>query len=309
MSGPRGGESRGWRIGEVAQQLGVSPDTLRTWERRYGLGSSERSAGGHRRYRDTEVAQLRELQQLLFAGEPVAAAAAMVLGKPVEPSARRGGGRGVLALPRTADDMTRGLARAAMALDVETMHRLVGAGLAERGVIEAWETLLVPILISIGDRTDRSGHCVEVEHALSECVLAGLLEVTQSSRQQANPRAGPPVLLCALGDEQHTLPLYALEAALAAGGLATCMLGARMPPEALAAAYRRLNPPVVFLWSHQSQTVEPLQGMPARMRTRVVLGGPGWQPEGLPAGVTRTASLSEAVQVVEVVRRRADRPR
>lgn len=306
MSGPRGGEAEGWRIGEVAQELGVSPDTLRTWERRYGLGPSERSPGGHRRYRDTEVAQLRELQQLLFAGEPVAAAAAMVLGKPVEPSARRGGGRGVLALPRTADDLTRGLARAAMALDVETMHRLVGDGLAERGVVEAWEMMLVPILTSIGDRTERSGTCVEVEHALTECVLAGLLDVTQSSRQQQAGSLPGPVLMCATGDEQHTLPLYALEAAVAADGLATCMLGARMPPEALAAAYRRLNPPVVFLWAHQTETAEPLRAMLPRMRKRVVLGGPGWQLEELPAGVTQTASLSEAV---EVVRRRVDRSR
>ncbi|MCA9937221.1 MAG: MerR family DNA-binding transcriptional regulator, partial [Anaerolineales bacterium] len=34
----------------VVQETGLKPDTLRAWERRYGVPSPERTAGGHRLY-------------------------------------------------------------------------------------------------------------------------------------------------------------------------------------------------------------------------------------------------------------------
>jgi MerR family transcriptional regulator, light-induced transcriptional regulator len=302
VSGSRSGEGAGWRIGEAAQRLGVSVDTLRTWDRRYGLGPSGRTEGGHRRYLPDEVSQLRQMQQLLFAGESTAAAAAIALGKGASPGGRRGGG-GVLALPRTADAAAHGLARAAMALDVPAMQRLIRTTLAERGVIGAWESLLMPILVSLGDRTDRTGTCIEVEHALSECVRAALVSVAETSRQElvadtAVIVGDAPVLLCAPGDEEHTLPLYALDAALAAKGIAVCLLGARVPSGALAAAIRRLNPPVVFLWAHDRHGTDQLTAVPPRTRARTVVGGPGWQPEELPAGIVHPLTLREAVEAI-----------
>jgi DNA-binding transcriptional MerR regulator len=296
------GEGAGWSIGEAAQLLGVSADTLRTWDRRYGLGPSGRTEGGHRRYLPGEVGKLRQMQRLLFAGESTAAAAAIVLGKEASPVGRRGGG-GVLALPRTADAATHGLARAAMALDVSAMRRLIRTALTERGVVGAWESLLTPILVSLGDRTDRTGTCIEVEHALSECLRAALVSVAETSRQElfadtAVTIGGAPVLLCAPGEEEHTLPLYALDAALAAKGIAVCLLGARVPSEALAAAIRRLGPPVVFLWAHDRYGTDQLTAAPPRTRARTVVGGPGWQPDELPAGVLRPPTLREAVDVL-----------
>ncbi|MDC0972938.1 MerR family DNA-binding transcriptional regulator, partial [Luminiphilus sp.] len=35
-------------IGTVARLTGLKPDTLRVWERRYGLGASYKSASGRR---------------------------------------------------------------------------------------------------------------------------------------------------------------------------------------------------------------------------------------------------------------------
>ena len=39
-----------WSIRRCAEVTGMPQSTLRTWERRYGLGPSARTAGGHRRY-------------------------------------------------------------------------------------------------------------------------------------------------------------------------------------------------------------------------------------------------------------------
>ena len=40
----------GFSVGTVARRLGVAPSTLRTWNRRYGIGAQELSPGRHRRY-------------------------------------------------------------------------------------------------------------------------------------------------------------------------------------------------------------------------------------------------------------------
>jgi DNA-binding transcriptional MerR regulator len=45
----------------VVQETGIKPDTLRAWERRYGLPQPERTAGGHRLYSDNDIEMIKWL--------------------------------------------------------------------------------------------------------------------------------------------------------------------------------------------------------------------------------------------------------
>src|SRR5215203_2780333 len=45
-------------VAAVARRLGVAPATLRTWDRRYGLGPTLHTAGAHRRYSRADAARL-----------------------------------------------------------------------------------------------------------------------------------------------------------------------------------------------------------------------------------------------------------
>ena len=45
-------------VAAVARRLGVAPATLRTWDRRYGLGPSDHTVGRHRKYGPRDVARL-----------------------------------------------------------------------------------------------------------------------------------------------------------------------------------------------------------------------------------------------------------
>lgn len=76
----RGGSrtsSPGLAVAAVARRLGVAPATLRTWDRRYGLGPSARTAGSHRRYTPEDVARLLVMRRLTLEGvAPVDAAQA-----------------------------------------------------------------------------------------------------------------------------------------------------------------------------------------------------------------------------------------
>jgi DNA-binding transcriptional MerR regulator len=62
MSGP------GLAVAAVARKLGVAPATLRTWDRRYGLGPSARTAGSHRRYTPEDVSRLLVMRRLTIEG-------------------------------------------------------------------------------------------------------------------------------------------------------------------------------------------------------------------------------------------------
>ena len=66
-------------VAAVARRLGVAPATLRTWDRRYGLGPSEHSSGEHRRYNLNDLARLTLMRKLVISGVSPAEAAQRAL--------------------------------------------------------------------------------------------------------------------------------------------------------------------------------------------------------------------------------------
>jgi DNA-binding transcriptional MerR regulator len=320
------GSQPGYGIGALARRLGVAPATLRDWERRYGIGSGGRSAGGHRRYRPADIARIEHMRRLVLDGMPPGEAARAALasesaaepaqgeparGEPAQGEPARGEpargepargepdraawGAGGRSLPLPGQlPQARGLARAALALDGPAIAGLLDRALDSSGVVATWERLAVPVLTAVGERTATSGTCIEVEHLLSTQLLAALAARVSRLAEPLNART---VLLACADDEEHSLPLYALAAALAERGVRTTMLGARTPPPALADAISRIGPAAAFVWSQTAATGDPakLEGL-ARQRPplRLITAGPGWR--GTPPGGRAVGSLSEAVQ-------------
>ncbi len=294
-----GGSPAGLPVAVVARRLGVAPATLRTWDRRYGLGPSQHRPGAHRRYAARDLARLEEMSRLLRAGwapADAARAAQEVDPAPVTQRAPQGGGQ-VLALP-DADAATRGLGRAALALDAETARRLVGEELVGRGLLSAWDDVLRPVLVAVGQRWAETGEGVEVEHLLAECVVRALQEWSATHPPPAPRR---PVLLAGAPGEQHALPLHAVSAGLSERGVACRLLGPDLPSDALAAAVRRTGPSVLFVWAQRRPTAQAVRAaaLPVqRPPTALVVGGPGWGDGPLPSGATAVESLGEALDEV-----------
>jgi hypothetical protein len=107
------------------------------------------------------------------------------------------------------------------------------------------------------------------------------------------------ILLACADEEQHSLPIEALAAALAAAGTPCRSLGARVPVGALLAAVRRTGPRAVLVWSHDRSTADPHQltvlGADGHRPALVAAAGPGWDTVDLPTDVRRPDSLSAAV--------------
>ena len=73
------GHGEALTVAAVARRLGVAPATLRTWDRRYGLGPSEHSSGEHRRYSSGDITRLTLMRKLVIAGVSPAEAAQRAL--------------------------------------------------------------------------------------------------------------------------------------------------------------------------------------------------------------------------------------
>ena len=61
----------GYSIQAVSERCGVNPVTLRAWERRYGLLKPSRTAKGHRRYSEQQLARVQAVVQWLEKGVPI----------------------------------------------------------------------------------------------------------------------------------------------------------------------------------------------------------------------------------------------
>jgi hypothetical protein len=214
---------------------------------------------------------------------------------PAPGDGRAGGGQTIALGPR-ADPAARGLARAAMRLDTPSMRYILESAVTHRGVISAWNNVMMPVLIGIGERYEATERFVEVEHLLSRSVTEALSAVPRPPRDLT-----PRILLAAADEEQHTLPLEALAAALAENGVPSRLLGARVPSRALLDAVDRTGPAVVVLWSQLPGTgdVTQLERLLSRPRPPLVVAaaGPGWPIADLPPTATPLSGLAEAVQV------------
>ncbi len=95
-------------VAAVARRLGVAPSTLRTWDRRYGLGPSSHQAGSHRRYTPEDLDRLAVMRGLTLEGVPPAEAARLAISAPTGHASRAsrttssGPGRARPALPPAA---------------------------------------------------------------------------------------------------------------------------------------------------------------------------------------------------------------
>lgn len=261
-------------VAAVARRLGVAPATLRTWDRRYGLGASSHEAGEHRRYCPEDLAKLTLMRKLITAGVAPCDAAQQARSHTGEVKIET-----VLDHFEVREDVVDALHRAANILDRGFVEEVLRKDIAENGVIKSWTEVLVPLLFIIGSEWEASGKGIEVEHMLTEVIKRLLREGVSQVSTPINAR---PVLLAAVGEELHCLALHALAAALAEKQIETFFLGPRTPLEAISGMVKRSAPPAVFLWSQINQNFDPqfFREIPSiRPAPRIVVGGPGWDLE------------------------------
>ena len=284
----------GLTVAAVARRLGIAPATLRTWDRRYGLGPTEHNAGSHRRYSPQDAIRLTLMRRLVMSGLAPAEAAVLALAHtgPLDEAVH-------IAVDETATDesVVASLHRAATALQRDSFEILIRQQIADRGIAPVWQNVIRPLLHQIGAEWAELGTGIEIEHLVSEVIRRVLGD---SVSQLKKPKNARPVLLACVGQESHSLAIHALAAALAEQEIETAFLGAQTPQVALNEVVRRTAPPAVFLWAQLRKNADPsfISELPkTRPAPRIIVGGPGWQKLDCGKAVV-TSGLAQAVEEI-----------
>jgi MerR family transcriptional regulator, light-induced transcriptional regulator len=268
----------GLRIGELGRRVGVTPDVLRAWERRYGLLRPQRSRAGQRLYTEDDEARVRRMLEQMDRGYSPAVAARLALRGPAR------------AAPPGVDPATAGAPATSRTAELPVLAdelRTALHGLDEAGAEAALDRLLaafaldtvlrevvLPFLHDLGEQWARGVLTVGQEHFASAVVAGRLHALARGWDAGVGPRA---VLACP-SHERHELGLLCFALALRGRGWRVCYLGADTPAAAIDGVAEQLGAELVVLGAVQAEPLVsalPALAALARDGRRVCVGGRG----------------------------------
>jgi len=211
----------GIRTNAAAGMLGVSPNTLRSWERRHGFPRPHRSPGGHRQY---ALAEIESLRMALAETHNVSSAVAL--------ARERGAG------PSTSQRLTGAL----RAFDEDKANRLLDESLALRSIERTIEDLLLDSLATLAE-SGRGG----AEYEFAWRYATGWLSALKRLSPPAQRYEGVLVLDASATLDLDALHAQAFELILRRAGLRTLALSPAIDPARMGRAMRALRPRAIVL--------------------------------------------------------------
>jgi MerR family transcriptional regulator, light-induced transcriptional regulator len=254
------------RIGELSRRTGVSVDTLRAWERRYGILAPARSEGGFRLYSQADEERVQAMRGLIAEGLSAAQAATAVReGRTPE--------RTTASVAMAPDLTARELLSAIERLDEEEANTILDGALAALSFDAVAEGVVLPVLRAIGESWERGDLNVGQEHFATNLLRGRLLGFGRGWMTGV----GPVALLAGPEGETHDLGLIVFGLSLHARGWRIVFLGGNTPLESIAETADATDAELVVI---AALTPEPLVAARGAIemlatRRRVALGGAG----------------------------------
>jgi DNA-binding transcriptional MerR regulator len=227
------------RTNAAAALLGVSPNTLRSWEGRFGYPKPQRTEGGHRQY---ELAEIEALRQAYAETQDIASA--------ISVARERGEGPSTPARLRTAF----------AAFSEERADRLMEESMAVRSVERTVETVLLPAIAALesdkpaltcgstdpqapvgGENSDSPEYCFAWRYA------TGWLAAAQRVAPPATRDEGVLIFDSSQSMDIDGLYVQALELFLRRGGLRVLTLPVELDSTRVGSALRALRPRAIVL--------------------------------------------------------------
>lgn len=279
------------RIGEVSRRTGVTVETLRAWERRYGVLEPARTEGGHRLYGDEDVDRIKAMQRLLEDGWSVVGAAQEVLRSPGRPAARPSG-----IVP--VDELRARLNDAFTAFDAPGTDAVLDDVFARLDVTAALDEVILPVVRHLGDGWEDDARIIAREHFASNALRPRLMRLLNRS----HGRRSRVLLAAAPETEEHDLGLLAACVAAADAGWTVHFLGYRTPTTAMAKAAETARPDVLLLGAVRRRAGQQVLGELNGFAPAIVMGGAGFVPEdvaGHPTWRLHTGSMRDLPETLD----------
>ena len=238
-------------IGAVERDTGLSKDTLRVWERRYGFPAPQRDVHGERAYPLTQLERLRILKRLVDAGHRPGRIVALPLdalerladeqAPPLASAATSSGGDDAI-LPQARDALLSLL----RSHDIPRLKRELTQARMQLGLSRFVTDLVGPLNAAVGDAWMRGRLEIFEEHLLTELLQSELRSALHEVPAASSPDV-PQVLLATFPGEPHGLGLLMAEAVFAMHGASCWSLGPQTPLWDMVLAARAQGSHVVAL--------------------------------------------------------------
>jgi MerR family transcriptional regulator, light-induced transcriptional regulator len=290
---PAEGGMMGIGIGAIAHEIGLTKDTLRVWERRYGFPQPLRSTGGERLYPQEQITKLRLVKRLLDAGHRPS----KVLPQSIE------------RLQQLAEDS--GVGQDAPDAELDRLVEMLRVGryddfrfellkrAAREGLAHFVVDVAAPLSARIGNAWAAGTLQVYHEHLYSEAMQVTLRSLMRPLSEALRGRgAHPRVLLTTLLGEAHGLGILMAEAMFALADSECIALGTQTPQQDIIDAVAAHDIEIVALSFSASVPVQAVVNGIADLRQalppEVVIWVGGSSPalrRKLPDGVLNVAGL------------------
>jgi DNA-binding transcriptional MerR regulator len=242
-------------IKAAARETGLTPDTIRAWERRYGLPVPDRTQGGHRIYSPRDIATLKWLKVRQDEGLNISRAVSLWRSLESEgqdplaaPQYAKPTQYGVPSQAVTIDSLRDSWVKACMNFDPQTANQILNQAFALHPVEFVCLELLIKGLATIGQDWYRGQIIVQQEHFASEMVIRRLESLLSASPQ---PTLTEHILVLCPPEEQHAVSALLITLFLRRIGRDALFLGANVPLERLGQTIKNTKPRLAIVVSQQ----------------------------------------------------------
>lgn len=269
----------------VLKETGLGADTLRAWERRYGLPVPNRTSGGHRLYSQRDVETIKWLMKRQAEGLSISRAVDMwneQIASGTDPLADTTQHAALSAVtipvqyqaPDTSIDSLRAKwIEACMEFSESTAEQILNQAFSMFPVETVCLEVLQKGMSEIGEHWYTNRASVQQEHFASGLAMRRLDALLSASPA---PTRNQTVVVGCPPDEWHTFTPLLLSLLLRRRGFNVIYLGANVPTEQFASTVQNLQADLVILVAQQLMTAATLQNIAQVLSSRripVAFGG------------------------------------
>lgn len=253
-----------YSIKAVSQATGLTVETLRAWERRYGIVVPQRDATGRRVYAPGDVIRLRRLREATDRGHPIGRLARLSDEELTGLLNESPGG------PDAASSaLVERILEAAQQFRAAECEQALTLAIASLPPQQLITDVLTPLLREVGERWHRGEFAIAQERLVSTAVRRHIGLVLDTYDRGAR---GDGIVFATLPGERHELGLLMSALTCASRGFHTHYLGADVPPEEVARFARAVNASAIAV---SVVLIDLLQALPQQLESLVVNFGPG----------------------------------
>lgn len=240
-------------IQQVERETGITKETLRKWESRYGFPRPQRDFNGERQYSAADLHRLRLIKDLIARGYRPGKLVPLSVDLLSQLHAKHAD----MDLPLPATGFAGRVFAALLNGQTQILHRELEAALLKQGLNTFVEDTLPPLIDSIGKYWANGSLAIHQEHLFSE-ILRSVLQYS-ALRLHAAPD-GVKVLMATAPEEQHGMGLIMLQTLLTLEGAQCINLGTQVPLQEMVHSAKNFRADIVaisFSSAYVSRRISP----------------------------------------------------